>query len=103
VPVGLTAMLRAIELNQVAIAMNKKAFLLGRLLAADANAVRQLTEPLQQPIQFALPQSLESMIDFRRNWLHKYQNQAYAERYLQAVRLVEQKEMEVDGSDSKKR
>lgn len=102
VPVGLAAMLRAIELNQVAIAMNKKAFLLGRLLAADANAVSQLTEPRQQAIQFAQPQSLESMIDFRRNWLHKYQNQAYAERYLQAVRLVEQKELEVDGSDSKK-
>ena len=47
VPVGLAAMLRAIELNSVAVASNKAAFSLGRLAAADPAAVREL---LHEPV-----------------------------------------------------
>jgi indolepyruvate ferredoxin oxidoreductase len=100
-PVGLPAMMRAIELNNVAIDINKRAFTLGRLAAADATAVTRLTKPTSRVIQFSAPKSLEEMLAFRGDWLTKYQNAAYADSYLQAVRKVEQKEREIDGAASK--
>jgi indolepyruvate ferredoxin oxidoreductase len=100
-PVGLPAMMRAIELNNVAIDLNKRAFTLGRLAAADATSVTRLSKPTSRVIQFSAPKSLEEMLAFRGDWLTKYQNAAYADSYLQAVRKVEQKEREIDGAASK--
>ncbi|MDY7578114.1 indolepyruvate ferredoxin oxidoreductase family protein [Herbaspirillum sp. RTI4] len=102
VPVSLAAMMRAIELNKVAVDMNKKAFTLGRLAAADAAALSGLVKPSAQVIQFTAPKSLEEMLAFRQDLLTKYQNASYAGRYLEIVRRVEQKEREVDGVESKK-
>ena len=100
-PVGLPAMLRAIELNNVAIDMNKRAFTLGRLVAADKDALKQLATPAARVIQFNASKTLEEMLAFRIDWLTRYQNAAYAERYLQAVRKVERKERDIDGAGSK--
>ncbi len=102
VPVSLTALMRAIELNNVAIDMNKKAFTLGRLVAADSAALKKLANTRTQVIQFSAPKSLEEMLTFRENWLTKYQNDAYAQRYVHAVRKVEQKELALEGPESKK-
>jgi indolepyruvate ferredoxin oxidoreductase len=101
VPVGLTAMMRAIELNKVAVEMNKRAFTLGRLVAADAGAVTRLSAPKAQVIAFSAPKTLEQMLAFRIDWLTQYQDAHYARRYEQAVRRVEQKERAIDGADSK--
>ncbi len=101
VPVGLAALMRAIELNNVAIEMNKRAFTLGRLAAADTAAVEQLTQPAARVIQFLAPKSLEDLLAFRAAWLANYQDAAYAKRYVQAVRQVERKEREIDGAGSK--
>ncbi|MGZ8288057.1 MAG: indolepyruvate ferredoxin oxidoreductase family protein [Telluria sp.] len=102
VPVSLEALMRAIELNNVAIDMNKKAFMLGRLVAADTTAVARLMAPSAKVIQFSPPVSLEEIVAFRVDWLTKYQDAAYAESYRAAVGKVEAKEVEVDGADSKK-
>jgi indolepyruvate ferredoxin oxidoreductase len=100
VPVSLKAIMAAIELNKVAVEMNKKAFMLGRL-AADMPAIGKLANGQAKVIQFAAPKSLEEIISFRMEWLKKYQDQRYADRYLEAVRKIERKEIELDGPDSK--
>ncbi|MES3022447.1 MAG: indolepyruvate ferredoxin oxidoreductase family protein [Pseudomonadota bacterium] len=102
IPVSLTALLRAIELNKVAIDMNKKAFMLGRLVGAGEKGVARLLAPAAKVIQFAPPVSIEEIVAFRIDWLTKYQNAAYAETYRAAVGRVESKELEVDGAGSKK-
>jgi indolepyruvate ferredoxin oxidoreductase len=101
VPVGLPALMRAIELNGVAVDMNKRAFTLGRLLAADKATLDGMAQPAQV-IQFAAPKTLEEMLAFRVDWLTRYQNAAYAQQYAQAVAAVERREVEVEGSGSRK-
>ena len=102
VPVSLEALMRAIELNNVAIDMNKKAFMLGRLVAADDKAIGRLLAPSAKLIQFAPPASLEEIVAFRVDWLTKYQDASYAESYRAAVAKVETREVEIDGPLSKK-
>lgn len=96
VPVGLPALMRAIELNQVAVDMNKRAFHLGRLAAADKGAIARLANPQAQVIQFTMPASLEDSVALRSSLLVKYQNEAYAARYREAVEKVRQREMAFD-------
>lgn len=102
VPAGLEALMRAIELNGVAIDMNKRAFMLGRLAAADKDALSRLARPQQQVIQFAAPKSLPELVAFRVEWLTKYQNAAYARVYADAVASVEQREVALEGEGSKR-
>jgi indolepyruvate ferredoxin oxidoreductase len=102
VPAGLEALMRAIELNGVAIDMNKRAFMLGRLAAADNDALARLAQPQQKVIQFAAPKSLPELVAFRTDWLGKYQNAAYAKVYEEAVAAVERREVALEGADSKR-
>jgi len=102
VPAGLEALMRAIELNGVAIDMNKRAFMLGRLAAADQDALARLAQPLQHVIQFSAPKSLPGLVAFRVDWLSKYQNAAYARVYADAVAAVERREVALEGADSKR-
>jgi indolepyruvate ferredoxin oxidoreductase len=107
VPVGLPALMRALELNNVAVEMNKKAFLLGCLAAADGMAIGKLgrfdsLDTQAKVIQFTPTRPLEEMIGFRVDWLTRYQNASYANRYLDAVRKIEEKEIQLDGPGSKK-
>jgi indolepyruvate ferredoxin oxidoreductase len=102
VPVGLPALLRAIELNGVAVDMNKRAFMLGRLAAADASALDRLSQPAQKVVQFAAPKSLAETIAYRVDFLTKYQNAGYAAQYAQAVAAIERREVEIEGGDSRR-
>ena len=69
VPVGLAAMLRAIELNGVAVDANKAAFSLGRLAAADPAAARELLhEP--DPAR-AHAETLDELIDRSARFLDR--------------------------------
>ena len=100
VPVGLPALMRAIELNAVAVDMNKRAFTLGRLAAADATALERLGKPRHQVIQFAAPKPLADTVALRVQWLTRYQNAAYARRYAEAVAAIEQREVMLEGDAS---
>jgi len=90
IPVSLAALQRAIELNGVAVANNQLAFSLGRLAAADPQAVRQLLqgEP-EQPID---AEPLDALIARGVQHLSGYQNAAYAQRYADFVQTVRQRE-----------
>ena len=92
IPLTQASLLRAIELNQVAVAQNKAAFEWGRRAAHDAVAFGQrlLTA---QVVTFAKRSSLDEMIAKRVEFLTGYQNAAYAasyQAYVQKVRSAEQ-------------
>ena len=94
-PVSAEALERAIDLNGVAVAMNKRAFAWGRLAAADPHAVaaeaaRLSTEASAPPAA----ETLDDLIARRAAYLADYQNAAYAARYkslVERAREAEQK------------
>ncbi|QGZ42459.1 indolepyruvate ferredoxin oxidoreductase [Pseudoduganella flava] len=101
VPVGMAALLRAVELNGVAVAMNRKALLLGRLAAADGAVLDRLAGKPVAVVRFTPPATLEELIADRTARLAQYQDAAYAQRYVEAVRRVERRERDLDGPQSK--
>ncbi|MDA0704761.1 MAG: indolepyruvate ferredoxin oxidoreductase family protein, partial [Proteobacteria bacterium] len=92
-PVSDEAILRAIELNGVAIDWNKEAFLWGRRAAHDMKALQDLAAPAEVSPSRKLSESLDEMIERRTADLADYQNGAYARRYrdlVERARAVEQ-------------
>jgi len=88
-PVGEEALMKAIELNGVAVAMNKESFNWGRLAAHDIDKVEKAVKPAAPVLPFVKPLTdLEDIIEHRRELLTKYQNKAYADRYEEIVRKV---------------
>ncbi|XHS79750.1 indolepyruvate ferredoxin oxidoreductase family protein [Burkholderiaceae bacterium UC74_6] len=85
VPLSEAALMRAMELNGVAVAANKTAFALGRLAVAAPESLRRLAGA---PAAQALPQDLDSLVQRRMQHLTDYQDVAYAERYLKLVNRV---------------
>lgn len=87
VAVSEVALLKAIELNAVAVENNKKAFAWGRLCVA---APSKLTfKALDKNEQL---QTLDDLLEHRANFLSDYQNPRYAKKYLQIVDTVRQAE-----------
>ncbi len=85
VPVSGAAIEQAIVLNGAAVAMNRNAFRLGRLLAHDPAAVDRLV-PRTAPR--AEPETLDGVIAHRKALLTAYQDGAYAARYETAIRRI---------------
>ena len=94
VPLGLDALMRAIELNDMAVEQNKVAFAWGRHCAVHGDAVQALLAPAQV-VQFHKPEGLEALIDKRVAFLTDYQNAAYANRYRAVVERVRSAEAAV--------
>jgi indolepyruvate ferredoxin oxidoreductase len=95
-PVGLPSLLRAIELNGVAVATNQFAFSLGRLEAAAPAALRQLLQG--EGLGAALTESLDDLVTRGVAHLTGYQNAGYAARYADFVAMVRQRELRLDAS-----
>ena len=91
IPLSEAALLRAIELNGVAVESNKKSFLWGRRAAVDLAAVEKVAMP-SKPIVLQMPESLDKLIQRRVALLTDYQNSAYAARYEALVNQVKQAE-----------
>jgi len=87
IPLDKASLLRAIELNAVAVAQNKTAFEWGRRAAHDREAVEKLVNP-GQVVAFAKRSSLDELIAKRVAFLIAYQNAAYAESYKAFVQKV---------------
>ena len=89
VPISAEAILRAIELNGEAVAMNKAAFEWGRRAALEPEAVAKLVTPITAPTEARrLSGSLEETIERRVAFLTAYQSAAYAKRYRGIVERV---------------
>jgi indolepyruvate ferredoxin oxidoreductase len=81
VPVSLAAMMRAIELNNVAVPMNKLAFAIGRLAAADMDALEALRKTAQAPRIDMNAMPLPALISDRERRLAEYGGAKYVARY----------------------
>ena len=87
-PVSLEAVLKAVELNAVAVKFNLKALALGRLLAADRARFDELLRAQRPADVLSKPMTLADRIALRRSRLTEYQDAAYASRYLELVERV---------------
>ncbi|MDB5430890.1 MAG: indolepyruvate ferredoxin oxidoreductase, partial [Caulobacter sp.] len=96
VPLGFEALDRAIELNGVAVAANRKAFAWGRLAAHDMAAVEAVVAPpaMEAPAVF----DLAAFVDARARDLTGYQDEAYAGRYRRLVERTARAEQAVAGN-----
>jgi len=88
IPLGRAALLRAIELNAVAVDANQAAFEWGRQAAHDWARVQQLLTPAQT-IQFQPRETVEGLVARRVEFLRAYQNEAYAQTYRTFVSRVQ--------------
>jgi indolepyruvate ferredoxin oxidoreductase len=96
VPVSRDALVRAIELNGVAVADNALAFEWGRHWAADSSAVERLARGTAAlPDTHRLSRSLAETIARRRDYLVDYQDERLARRYTDLVARVQASEQRV--------
>ncbi|WP_425107317.1 indolepyruvate ferredoxin oxidoreductase family protein [Ancylobacter sp.] len=98
-PLTEASIMRAIELNGVAVAANQRAFQWGR------HAASSLTDDTRTslPAKFAKPTKqtrLDDVLTLRRDFLVEYQNTAYATRYVNFVEQVRQAESTATGKDA---
>lgn len=105
VPVSLEAMDKAIELNGIAIEMNRQAFTWGRRAAHDQDAVEKIIDkgrakPITAPVKESFAKSLEEIVERRIAFLKDYQDEAYARRYKDFVVEVQRQESQVLHDDS---
>jgi indolepyruvate ferredoxin oxidoreductase len=89
VPLAEEALLRAIELNGVAVADNQAAFRWGRRAAHDPQAVERLVAEAEPVLPtHDLSKNLDEIVARRRTALTDFQDAAYAERYAALVARV---------------
>jgi len=93
VPVGHGALLRAMELNGTAVALNRRAFLWGRILAANP----ALADEIMQD-RAPLPDGLDALVARRAAELVEYGNAGLAARYRDLVGAVQAREGAVAGA-----
>jgi indolepyruvate ferredoxin oxidoreductase len=95
IPVSAASILKAIQMNGVAVDMNQGSFNWGRRAARDLAAVESAAVPLESvPESRRLSTTLNEIISRRVDDLTTYQNARYAQRYaalLQRVREAETK------------
>ena len=90
VPVSEAALMRALELNGVAVETNRTAFALGRLAVAAPGALKRLAG---DAMPATASDDLDALITRREAFLTAYQDAAYARRYrtlVERVRAAEQ-------------
>ncbi|MBI5275902.1 MAG: indolepyruvate ferredoxin oxidoreductase family protein [Burkholderiales bacterium] len=96
VPVGVQALLHAIELNGVAVDSNRMAFSLGRLAAQEPAAIESLLR--DEEVAKEEVESLDAIVARGVAHLTGYQDAAYARRYSDVVAKVREREMSL-GTD----
>ncbi len=99
IPLREASILKAIELNGVAIEANKQAFLWGRRAAVNLEQVEKVALPAK-PVVVQMPQNLETLIRRRAAFLTEYQNAAYAKRYEDLVAKVRDAEAGIGAGDA---
>ncbi|MFJ3046620.1 indolepyruvate ferredoxin oxidoreductase family protein [Herbaspirillum chlorophenolicum] len=95
-PLTEAALLRAIEMNGVAIEANKTAFLWGRRAAVDLARVEKIAVPAQ-PVVLRMPETLDKLVKRRTAFLTDYQNAAYAAQFAEVVEAVRAAEAPLGG------
>ena len=91
IPLQKASLMRAIELNAVAVDNNKTAFEWGCRAAHNWAEVESFLQP-EQVVEFVKREPLEELIAKRVEFLTAYQNVAYADKYVSFVNVVRAKE-----------
>jgi indolepyruvate ferredoxin oxidoreductase len=93
IPLTSASIMKAIELNGAAVEKNKAAFDWGRRAAFDLRSVQKVaTPPEAKPESQRMSETLEELISRREKALVAYQNAAYAKRYTDLVKRVQDAE-----------
>jgi len=101
VPLAGASLLRAIQLNGVAVEFNVASFTWGRRAAVDLERVRRIATPAEViPIDQHFSRNLDEVVDRRVTLLTAYQNAAYAARYRTLVERVRKEEQAKLGSST---
>ncbi len=88
-PLSEATLMRAIELNDEAVELNKRAFLWGRRAAFAPCEVAVIVAPEPDPASgLHLSRSFEESVKRRRAYLTAYQSKAYAETYVALVNRI---------------
>jgi indolepyruvate ferredoxin oxidoreductase len=98
IPLMHESLVRAIELNGVAVEANLRAFEWGRAAAHDLEAVKKAAFPAQVVEFKRFVSTLEEIVAKRVEFLTAYQNTAYAQRYAALVERVRRVESDRLGS-----
>tara|TARA_R110000772_G_scaffold31812_9_gene78225 strand:- start:546 stop:3470 length:2925 start_codon:yes stop_codon:yes gene_type:complete len=88
IPLSPEAILRAVEINGVAIDFNRAAFSLGRLQAVDPDRISEAVKDTLPEQNFTPLSKLEDIVDHRMELLTNYQDSEYADRYRNLVERV---------------
>lgn len=94
IPLSLESIERAIELNGVAIQANQLAFEAGRLWVADPGSIEQLVKQQTAPT-VKRPQTLHAAVTLYKQRLTDYQNQNYAQQFVDVIEKVRQAEQRI--------
>jgi indolepyruvate ferredoxin oxidoreductase len=97
VPVSFAAMMRAIELNNVAVQMNQLAFAIGRMAAADPAGLEALWTQRHAVKPAVSLESLDALVADREARLLAYGGAAYVKRYRALVDAARQAERKLEG------
>jgi indolepyruvate ferredoxin oxidoreductase len=106
VPLQKASLMRAIELNAVAVDNNKTAFEWGCRAAhhwAEVEQLLQASNNAVSVIDFKKRESLEDLITKRIAFLTAYQNAAYADKYVSFVNTVRVKELALSAGSTAQR
>ena len=89
VPLSREAIHRAIEMNGVAVAMNRDAFEWGRVAAHDATLLPEATRPEASPLAHRrLSETVDEVIDRRAEWLVDYGSPRLARRFRERIARI---------------
>ncbi|MCO1336038.1 indolepyruvate ferredoxin oxidoreductase family protein [Microbulbifer sp. OS29] len=87
-PIGEAALERAIELNDVAVENNLRAFRAGRLLAENPRTIEQLAVPAK-PVKLVEPEeTVEQLLERLAGELCEYQNSTYAAQFTRRMAVL---------------
>jgi indolepyruvate ferredoxin oxidoreductase len=101
VPLSASAIVRAIQLNGIAVEFNVASFTWGRRAAVDLERVRRAATPAEViPIGEHFSRSLDELLERRVKLLTDYQDVAYAARYRALVERVRKAESDKLGASS---
>ena len=101
VPLSRQSLERAIELNGVAVELNRGSFLWGRRAAADPERVRRIATPAEViALEQHFSRNLDELLERRSRDLVEYQDAGYAARYRSLVDKVRKAEAERTGSST---
>ena len=96
-PVSVSAIEHAVELNGVAVKFNHRAFALGRSYAIAPDKIDAAVKTTE--IEFRPLQNFDEIVAHRINLLTEYQNEAWADRYRTLVNRIEEVESRIAGDD----